>query len=53
MTFLVDAQLPPALADWLIKQGHSAEHVYEVDLRDADDIVVWNYALNGGGDHCH
>ena len=38
MTFLVDAQLPPALADWLIKQGHPAEHVYDVDLGDADDI---------------
>ena len=46
MTFLVDAQLPPALADWLIKQEHSAEHVYDVDLRDADDIVIWNYALS-------
>ena len=48
MTFLVDGQLPPALADWLIKQGHSAEHVYDINLRDADDIVIWNYALSGG-----
>jgi len=48
VTFLVDAQLPPALADWLIKQGHSAQHVDDAGLRDADDIVVWNYALNGG-----
>ncbi len=48
MTFLVDAQLPPALAQWLIKQGHSAEHVDDVDLRNADDIVIWNYALSRG-----
>jgi len=26
MRFLVDAQLPPALARWLAAQGHEAEH---------------------------
>jgi predicted nuclease of predicted toxin-antitoxin system len=29
-------------------QGHSAEHVHDVNLRDADDIGVWNHALNRG-----
>jgi len=28
--FLVDAQLPPMLADWLRKAGHEALHVQDV-----------------------
>ena len=27
MRFVIDAQLPPALARWLAAQGHEAEHV--------------------------
>jgi predicted nuclease of predicted toxin-antitoxin system len=30
MKFLVDAQLPPALCDWLAGHGHDAVHVAEV-----------------------
>ena len=45
MKFLVDAQLPPALATWLTQQGHTAQHVDDVGLRDADDIAIWNHAL--------
>ena len=30
MKFIVDAQLPPALARWLCEQGHQAEHVQDV-----------------------
>lgn len=48
MIFLIDAQLPPALARWLTEQGHTAEHVDDLELRDADDIVIWNYALSSG-----
>ena len=33
MTFLIDAQLPPALASWLIQQGHTAQHVDDLGLR--------------------
>jgi len=44
--FLVDAQLPPA--DWLTRQGHTAQHVDELGLREADDIVIWNHALSAG-----
>lgn len=29
MRFLVDVQLPPALAEWLKAKGHEAEHVLE------------------------
>ena len=37
MKFIVDAQLPPALARWLREQGHQAEHVAEAGLREAED----------------
>lgn len=45
MRFLVDAQLPPALARWLCEQGHEAQHVEDVGLRDAEDGSIWEYAL--------
>lgn len=32
MRFLVDAQLPPALARWLAAQGHEAEHVGDIGM---------------------
>ena len=48
MKFLVDAQLPPALALWLRQAGHEAEHVEEVGLRTADDSVIWALALRTG-----
>jgi predicted nuclease of predicted toxin-antitoxin system len=43
--FLVDAQLPPALADWLSEAGHDASHVESVGLRDAEDSAIWQHAL--------
>jgi predicted nuclease of predicted toxin-antitoxin system len=46
--FLVDAQLPPALAAWLREAGHEAEHVEDVGLREAEDGVIWSYALKAG-----
>ena len=48
MNLLIDAQLPPALATWLIQQGHIAQHIEDVGLRNADDIEIWNYALTSG-----
>ena len=45
MRFLVDAQLPPALARWFIEAGHQAEHVEDVGLRDAEDSALWRYAM--------
>lgn len=48
MKFLVDAQLPPALADWLRKAGHEAQHVQDVTLRDADDAAIRVYAARTG-----
>jgi predicted nuclease of predicted toxin-antitoxin system len=46
MKFLVDAQLPPALSRWLREQGHEAQHVEDVGLRDAEDGPIWAHALN-------
>lgn len=45
MRFLVDAQLPPALARFLESNGHEAKHVMDIGLRDADDTPIWDYAL--------
>lgn len=45
MRFLVDAQLPPALARMLVTRGLEAEHVHDVGLGRADDAAVWRYAV--------
>ena len=44
MRFIIDAQLPPALASWLAEAGHAAKHVAEIGLRDAEDSLIWRYA---------
>lgn len=48
MRFLVDAQLPPALARWLSQQGHLAEHVADIGLASAPDATIWRYAEEHG-----
>lgn len=48
MRFLVDAQLPPALARWLSANGHEAEHVANLQMQAASDSTIWNYALQAG-----
>lgn len=48
MRFVVDAQLPPALARWLTACGHQAEHVDDVGLASASDSDVWRHALACG-----
>lgn len=45
MRFLVDAQLPPALARRLAEHGHIAEHVADHGMEAANDRAVWDYAL--------
>ncbi len=47
MRFLIDAQLPPALARWLRAQGHEAKAVREVGLREAADSAIWAFAEQG------
>jgi predicted nuclease of predicted toxin-antitoxin system len=43
--FLVDAQLPPLLARWLIEHGHQAEHVSDIGLQSSSDRQIWEYAF--------
>lgn len=45
MHFIIDAQLPPALARRLRELGHDAKHVEDLGLRHAEDGDIWNYAL--------
>jgi predicted nuclease of predicted toxin-antitoxin system len=44
VNFLVDAQLPPALARWIANQGIPATHVFDLGLHTADDPAVWERA---------
>lgn len=46
MNFLIDAQLPPALACWIISRGHQATHVFDLGFHTADDPVIWERAQN-------
>jgi predicted nuclease of predicted toxin-antitoxin system len=42
--FLIDNQLPKALAEHLRAQGHDCQHVLEIGLADASDTAVCRYA---------
>ena len=44
MRFLVDAQLPPALARQIEALGHSADHVFYCGLATASDDAIRSYA---------
>jgi predicted nuclease of predicted toxin-antitoxin system len=46
--WIVDAQLPPALADLLRQRGHEAQHVEDAGLRHAEDDAIWQHALEHG-----
>ncbi|MDI3471479.1 MAG: hypothetical protein OJF62_003542 [Pseudolabrys sp.] len=48
MRFLIDAQLPPALARHLVTDGHNAEHVADAGLLSASDDRIWRYATDTG-----
>lgn len=41
---MIDAQLPPALAERLIALGHEAQHVYRLGLKGVQDRSIWSYA---------
>jgi predicted nuclease of predicted toxin-antitoxin system len=45
MRFLVDAQLPTAVARWIASRGHDAVHISDLHLQDASDSVIWDLAL--------
>jgi len=44
LRFLVDAQLPPALAHRLSGLGHEAEHVNRIGLGGSGDRAIWAHA---------
>lgn len=45
MRFLIDEQLPPALATWLAGQGHEAERVYQLGLLGCSDAEIGRLAV--------
>jgi predicted nuclease of predicted toxin-antitoxin system len=46
--FLVDNQLPAALARFLASHGHDTQHVLDVQMDDSDDQAIWNRAALEG-----
>jgi predicted nuclease of predicted toxin-antitoxin system len=42
--FLIDAQLPPALARYLESLGHEAVHVADIGMASARDRDIWERA---------
>ncbi|HHY48144.1 MAG TPA: DUF5615 family PIN-like protein [Alphaproteobacteria bacterium] len=48
MKFLVDAQLPIALARWLSGNGLDARHVCDLELDRASDSEIWRRAKEDG-----
>jgi len=49
--FLVDNQLPPALAHYFRKRGFDCEHVLDVGLAQASDTEICRYAESHERDH--
>lgn len=45
MKFLIDNHLPSALVPWLKGKKHEALHVRDLQFNQAQDIVIWNYAV--------
>ncbi len=45
MKYLVDAQLPPALARFLTSKGEDVIHVLDVEMMESSDGMIWDYAL--------
>jgi predicted nuclease of predicted toxin-antitoxin system len=46
LRFLVDAQLPPALARWIASRGHETTHVFDVAMHMGGDVAIWARAAN-------
>jgi predicted nuclease of predicted toxin-antitoxin system len=47
VNFLVDNQLPDALCNFLTAQGHRSSHVLGLQMDEASDVQIWDYAANG------
>lgn len=48
MKFLVDNQLPSALARWIAAKGHDAVHVLDLGLGQEADRALWDFAAKEG-----
>jgi|CXWL01.1.fsa_nt_gi predicted nuclease of predicted toxin-antitoxin system len=48
MRFLIDTNLPKALARWLAAKGHECEHVLALGLAQAKDGDLWKHAASTG-----
>ena len=48
MRFLVDANLPPAFARWLVSEGHEAKHVSDLEIERSSDREIWARARELG-----
>jgi predicted nuclease of predicted toxin-antitoxin system len=46
--FVIDAQLPPGLAQRLTALGYPSEHVNRIGLRVATDDEIWRHAAGTG-----
>jgi predicted nuclease of predicted toxin-antitoxin system len=46
--FLVDNQLPTALARFLRSRGVDCQHVLDINLGGAADAAIWHYASQNG-----
>jgi predicted nuclease of predicted toxin-antitoxin system len=42
--FLVDNQLPAALARFLVSRGVDCQHVLDLGMCDASDVEIWGHA---------
>ena len=48
IAFIVDTNLPPGLAAWLVTQGHRARHTRDIGLEFATDRAIWLHAKTSG-----
>jgi predicted nuclease of predicted toxin-antitoxin system len=46
LLFLIDAQLPPSLAEALRQTGCQAVHVADIDMLTATDRQIWDEAVS-------
>lgn len=49
MRFLVDNQLPGALARFLRSHGQDAQHVLDLQMDEASDVDIWNLVASQDG----
>jgi len=45
LNFLIDQQLPPAIARFLDSRGHASKHARELGLSEAPDAAIWQHAV--------